>query len=111
MSLLETPTPKTDAVDPSELARRAHARILVAMQTQGMGATLASSMKTSESTVSRIKNEGLESALAMIYYLGFKVVKNDKLYIESNELNMLRSHYARTVAMNGPSMDLFGDME
>ena len=98
-------------ISPLERSRKAHARILQAMQVTGTGAALAVAMGTSESSISRLKNEALESALALIYHLGFKLVEADKVCVQRDELNMLRNHYARTVAMQAKAAELFGDVE
>lgn len=67
---------------PHEKARKAHARILQAMQEPGKGGALAVVLGVSDSTVSRIKTEHMEGTLALLYALGFKVVKADTKTID-----------------------------
>lgn len=66
MSELSTP--------PSERARKAYGRVLQAMQDPGSQRNVAQVLGVSESTVSRIKTEKLEDAIALMTVLGFKVV-------------------------------------
>lgn len=62
---------------PSERARKAHSRVLQAMQEPGTARHLAQVLGVSEATVSRIKTEQLENALTLVAHLGFKVVPAD----------------------------------
>jgi Ni,Fe-hydrogenase III component G len=78
-----------------EQSRKAHAKILQAMQKNGTGVALAEAMKTSNTKISRIKNEVLADALELIYHLGFKVVESDSIVIDRAELKVLRASYAK----------------
>lgn len=99
------------SISPLERSRKAHARILQAMQVAGTGSAMAVALGVSESTISRLKNEALEGALSLLYHAGFKVVDGDRVCVQRDELNMLRNHYARTVAMQSKAAELFGDVE
>jgi len=59
---------------PAERARKAHVTVLKAMQEPGRQVAAATAMGVSESTVSRMKTEHLESFCALLAHLGLKVV-------------------------------------
>ena len=85
---------------PLERARKAHSRILQALQEPGSQVALAKAMGTSESTISRIKNESLENALAMIYQLGFKVVASDRVCVDPGALDFMRRTTSRVMSQS-----------
>lgn len=74
------------SADPRERSRKALAMLLQAMQDPGAQKALALTLGTSESTVSRIKTEKLEDALALIYQLGFRVVACDRVCVDASRL-------------------------
>lgn len=59
---------------PAERARKAHVTVLKAMQEPGRQVAAATAMGVSESTVSRMKTEHLESFCSLLAHLGLKVV-------------------------------------
>lgn len=59
---------------PAERARKAHSRVLQAMEDPGTARTVAQVLGVSESTVSRIKSEKLQDAITLMCHLGFKIV-------------------------------------
>jgi AraC-like DNA-binding protein len=73
-----------------ERARKAHARVLQALQEPGTARTLAQVMGVSEATISRTKTEKLEDALALLYQLGFKVVEQDRHCVPADYLQALQ---------------------
>ena len=85
--------------------------VLQAMKVPGTGVSLAMSMGKSEATISRIKNEHLEDVLLLVSHLGFKLVSNDKVCVQKDELNMLRQTYARAVQNQHMAEQLFGGDE
>ena len=98
-------------LDPSEKARKAHARVLQAMQTPGKGGALAVGMGSSDSAVSRLKNEHMQPVLQMLYMLGFKVVSGDKVCVAADELAVLKRYYVQQIAREQEAAQLFGDDE
>lgn len=96
---------------PAERARKAHGRLLHAMQEPGSQVALAKALGTSESTVSRIKNEALENALAMIYQLGFKVVREDRVCIDPGALDFMRRTTVRVMAQEDMAARMFEEDE
>lgn len=87
---------------PLERSRKAHSRLLTAMQEPGTQRNLAQILGISEATVSRIKNEKLEDALTLVYQLGFKVVPGDHECVPVEYLQALRvmakAHMSQPVA-------------
>lgn len=65
-------TPMSSAV--AERSRKTYTRVLQALAEPGSQRNLAQELGSSESTVSRIKNEQLESCIAFLVAAGFKVV-------------------------------------
>ncbi len=65
------------SLTPAERARKAHSRVLAAMQEPGTARNVAQVLGVSEATVSRIKTEKLEDAITLLCHLGFKVVAAD----------------------------------
>ena len=74
----------------SERARKAHCRVLQAMQDPGTQRNLAVALGVSEATISRVKTEKLEDAMAVLYQLGFKVVPQDHPNVPPDYLQALR---------------------
>jgi len=67
---------------PSERARKAHSRVLQSLQEPGAQRHLAAAMGVSEATISRVKTEKLEDAMALLYQLGFKVVPVERVCVD-----------------------------
>ena len=90
------------SLPPAERSRKAHSRLLTAMQEPGTQRNLAQVLGVSEATVSRIKNEKLEDALTLIYQLGFKCVPGDHECVPTEYLQALRvmakAHMAQPIA-------------
>lgn len=83
----------------TERSRKAFGRVLTAMQEAGTARNVAHAMGVSEATVSRVKTEKLEDAIALLYQLGFKVVTQDKHCVPADYLQalevMAREHMLR----------------
>lgn len=94
---------------PQERSRKAYARVLSAMGEPGRQVALAATLGTSESTISRLKTERMEDVLTLLYALGFKIVGNDKVCIDSTALEFMRSTTAR--ALNAGCANLWEDDE
>lgn len=62
------------SLSPSEKARKAYTRVLQRLGESGTQRTLAQVLGTSETTISRIKTEKLEDAIALMVHLGFSIV-------------------------------------
>ncbi len=97
------------SISPSEKARKAHARVLQAMQEPGTQRSIAHAMGTSEATVSRIKTEKLQDALALIYQLGFKVVEADRVCVQREALEFMRQAALRMLATQEAAARLWED--
>lgn len=85
------------SANPVEKARKAHARVLQSMQAPGKGGAIAVVLGVSDSTVSRMKTEHLESALQLIYALGFKVVQGDSKCIDPATYQFLTNKHAHVM--------------
>ena len=83
----------------SEKSRKAHARVLQAMQDPGKGGAVAVALGVSDSTVSRIKTDQLESALALLYALGFKVVPEGHKCIDAATYTFLTAKHAHVMSV------------
>lgn len=59
---------------PSERARKAYLTVLQRLQDNGKQTAVAAAMGVSESTISRFKNEQLETLCGVLSHLGLKVV-------------------------------------
>ena len=81
------------------------------MKPAGTGVSLAMAIGKSEASISRIKNEQLEDVMLLVSHLGFKLVSNDRVCIQKDELNMLRQTYARAVQNEQTAALLFGGDE
>ncbi len=92
---------------PIERARKAHGRILQSLQEPGSQVALAKTLGVSESKVSRLKNESLEDALALIYLCGFKIVDEDAVTIRPEALQFMRQSLARVLADDAMAKTLF----
>ena len=64
----------TVSANPSERARKAYLTVLQRLQDPGTGVAVAAAMGVSESTVSRFKNEHMETLCQVLAHLGLKVV-------------------------------------
>jgi len=96
---------------PAEKARAAHSRVLQRLGMPGTATALAVALGTSDSTISQLKNERLEDVMGMLYALGYKVVSADRVCVQRDELQMLRTFYARAVTSEELSARLFEDDE
>jgi DNA-binding XRE family transcriptional regulator len=87
------------SLTPAERSRKAFSRVLQRLQDPGTQRNLANMLGVSESTISRIKTEKLEDALALLYQLGFKVVPQDRYCVPADYLHalqvMAREHMLR----------------
>jgi len=75
---------------PAERSRKAHSRVLQALQEPGTQRNLAQAMGVSETTISRVKTEKLEDALALVYQAGFKLVPHDRRCVPADYLQALQ---------------------
>lgn len=98
-------------ITPTERARKAHARILQALQEPGTGIAIADKLNVSESTVSRIKNEKLEEVLAFIYASGFKIVPQNSVCVNVQALEFMRLLAAKILADKELAGQLFHEDE
>jgi hypothetical protein len=79
------------------------------MQGPGTQKAIAHALGTSEATVSRIKTEKLEDALALIYQLGFKVVEADRVCVQREALEFMRQATLRVLATQESASRLWED--
>lgn len=81
-----------------ERARKAHAAVLAALQAPGTQVAIAAALGTSESTISRIKNERLAEVLTFLYASGFKLVRQGAVCITPEAFESLRQIAAKSLA-------------
>jgi transcriptional regulator with XRE-family HTH domain len=80
-------------VTPAERARKALGLALRNLQEPGSAVAVAAAMGVSESTVSRLKNDHMESVLTLLAHLGLKVVPADFKCVDRESYEFLvRSH-------------------
>lgn len=99
------------SISPAERARKAHARVLSALQRPGTQTGIAAALGASEATISRIKNERLEECLAFLYCAGFKLVPSDKVCIDPEALAFMRQITGRVLSNEEQAKQLFRDDE
>ncbi|MEY2342094.1 hypothetical protein AB4090_08305 [Acidithiobacillus sp. IBUN Pt1247-S3] len=68
---------------------------------------LSKTLGVSESKISRLKNEALEDALALIYLCGFKIVDEDAVTIRRDALQFMRQSLARVLADDAMAKSVF----
>lgn len=81
-----------------EKARKAFTRVLQAMEKPGTGGAAAAEMGTSDTSVSRIKNEHLQGAMCLLYALGFKIVEDGVQVVDAETYAFLTRSHARVMA-------------
>jgi hypothetical protein len=81
------------------------------LKEHGVGVALSTTLGVSESTISRLKNDQLESVLALVYALGFKVVPQCKTCINTDALEFMRQTTARVLSNQEQAQQLFRDDE
>lgn len=86
------------SASPQERARKAHAQVLQALREPGRQAAIAACLGTSDSTISRIKNERLEDVLAFLYAAGFEICPAGSLTIKEDTWEFIRNTLAETFA-------------
>lgn len=82
----------------AERARKARRAVLAALQEPGSQVAIAAALGTSESTISRLKNERLGEVLAFLYAAGFKVVRQGVVSITPESFESLRQIAAKSLA-------------
>jgi hypothetical protein len=87
----------------SETAKQGMALALKALATPGKASACASAMCTSESQISKLKNEKLEDAITLLAWLGLKVVPSDYEVIDPHMLAFSKRLLAR-VTERDPDM-------
>ncbi len=88
----------TASPTPPERARKAEQRVLQVLQERERAVSLATAMGTSESTISRIKNERLAEVLLFLARLGFKVVPADHKCVDPEAHAFLTRTHERVLA-------------
>ncbi len=96
---------------PIERARKAHGRILQSLQAPGSQVALAKMLGVSESKVSRLKNESLEDALALLYLCEFEIVDEDAVTVRPETLQFMRQSLARVFSDDAMAKKLIEDDE
>lgn len=96
---------------PIERARKSHARILQSVQEPGSQVAIAKTLGTSESTVSRIKNQMLEDVLAFLYCAGWKVVQSDRVCVDPGALDFMRRTTSRVMSQSELAAQLWEEDE
>ncbi|MHB1266421.1 MAG: hypothetical protein ACYCY2_02320 [Acidithiobacillus ferriphilus] len=99
------------SASPLEKSRKAHSRVLQALGQPGKQGAIASVLGTSDSTISRLKNERLEDVLALLYAAGFKLVAADKVCIDPEALEFMRATTARALSHSETAARLWEEDE
>lgn len=79
----------TESPTHAERSRKLHALILQRLQEPGRQAAIATAMGVSESTISRLKNEHLESFTHLLVLAGLKVVPVEKRCFDTDMVDAL----------------------
>jgi len=87
-------------MSPTERSRKAVQAVLQALAEPGRQVAIATAMGVSESTISRLKNDHLESFALLLTYAGLKVVPVDRVCVDPATFESV-SHIA-TKAMACP---------
>lgn len=95
----------------TEKARKAHGAVLQVLQNAGKQGAIAAAMGSSDSTVSRIKNEHLENAITVLYCAGFKVVESAMRCYPAQDVEAWYAAYRREMLRSETAAQLFQDME
>lgn len=83
---------------PAERARKALGLALKHLQEPGSAVAVAAAMGVSESTVSRLKNDHMESVLTMLAHLGLKVVPASFKCVDREAYDFLVRSHTRVMA-------------
>lgn len=72
-----------------ERARKMASLVLHQLADTGLATSIAASMGVSESTISRLRNDHLDSFCELLAYAGLNIVRLDARYISREKLNAL----------------------
>lgn len=96
---------------PVERARKSHLTILRALQEPGRQVAIATAMGTSESTVSRFKNDHLESFAAILAHAGLKVVPAEYQCIDSKTFAAFQVLWEKAMSQTTAAKLIFEDAD
>lgn len=82
---------------PAERARKAQTAILQAVQRDGTQAAIAAAMGVSQSTLSRMVNDHLETFTLMLAHAGLKVVPTSHRCVAAETYEFLTQTHARVM--------------
>jgi hypothetical protein len=95
-----------------ERSRRAFQVVLQRITTNGKQTAVATAMGTSDSTISRlVSSKDLERSIQLIHHLGLKVVEEDMVMVDFQELQTLKRRYAQIAEYEQRTGRIFGDEE
>ena len=86
------------SVVPAETARKGITLAMQRLQAAGTAVAVAAAMGTSESTVSRLKNDHLEGVLQLLVHLGIKCVPADYRCVDRESYDFLVRSHTRVMA-------------
>jgi hypothetical protein len=93
----------------TERSRKAFTAFLDAMKPDGTARNVAQAMGVSEATVSRIKNEKVEDAIALLYQLGFKVVDESRVCVDRSAYEALSTLARKAMSCDQTARRLIWD--
>jgi hypothetical protein len=94
---------------PSETARKMHCMVLQRLQESGLAVAIAAQIGVSEATISRLKNEHLETLCSVLAYAGLKIVPAEAQCVSPDTLSALvtfaKAHMAAVTSASELSVD------
>ena len=96
---------------PAERARKSQLTVLRALQEPGRQVAIATAMGTSESTVSRFKNDHLESFAAILAHAGLKVVPSDFQCVDAKTFAAFQVLWERAMSQTSAAKLIFEDAD
>lgn len=96
---------------PSERARKSQLSVLRALQEPGRAVAIATAMGASESTVSRLKNDHLETFCLLLAHAGLKVVPSDFQCVDSKTFAAFQVLWDRAMSQTSAAKLIFEDAD
>lgn len=94
---------------PTDTHRKASVLVARALAEPGRAAALATALGTSESTISRIKNERLDEVLMFIAHLGLKLVPTGYRCVDERTFMAFEHLWSRAMQSTSPAKLIFED--
>lgn len=101
----------SSSVSPPERARKSAVLVARALAEPGRAAALAIALGTSESTVSRIRNERLDEVLMFLAHLGLKVVPGDYQCVDQKTFAAFQVLWEKAMRQTSAAKLIFEDAD